>query len=221
MRRPRLLGSSSRKPTGAQAELAVARDLAQHQPPAVAGADDQHAALALAPAAERRQRAALVDAARERAHADRNTSASSANSTITPLGSTTARWPPPWCRAPCSAAPGAAPRSPTTVSSTITTHRPHHRLVVALAGVAPAALVDAREHEHRQAAREHPPDRAFAQLRRSGRRAVVEAQLEREVVRERDQRPVDRELGQRVAVQRKGRRADPSAHCRDCKGHGD
>ena len=48
MRRPRLRGSSSRKPDRRKPELAVAQDLAQHEPPAVAGADDQHAALALA-----------------------------------------------------------------------------------------------------------------------------------------------------------------------------
>ncbi len=68
-------------------------------------------------------------------------------------------------------------------------------LVVALARVAPAALVDAREHEHRQAAADDPPDRAFAQVLVVARRAVLEAQLEGEVVRDRDQHPIHRELG--------------------------
>ena len=53
-----------------EAELAVAHDLAQDHPPALAGTGDQHAALALAAAAEGGERPALVDAAGDRAHAD-------------------------------------------------------------------------------------------------------------------------------------------------------
>ena len=102
--------------------------------------------------------------------------------------------------------------------------RPQDRLVVALAGVAPAALVDPREDEHDQASPQHPPDRPFEQQLvvvrqlRAAASAVLEAQLERQVVRERDQRPIHRELGQGVPVYGKGRRADPSAHWHDCTG---
>ena len=79
--------------------------------------------------------------------------------------------------------------------------RAHDRLVVALSGVAPAALVDAGEHEQRQAAERYPEDRVTAQLGVLFRRAAVEAQLEGEVVRERDQRPVHCQLRQRVTVE--------------------
>jgi hypothetical protein len=45
--------------------------------------------------------------------------------------------------------------------------RAHDRLVVALARVAPAALVDARQHQHGQAPGEHPPDRVARAAARS------------------------------------------------------
>ena len=151
-----------------QAELAVAHDLAQHQPPAVAGAGDQHAALVLAPAAKRRQRAALVECcARARARRRRKTSASRAKSTITPIGSPIATV--PWLGRVLT---GRSIATATTVSSDDRNDRARDRLVVALARVAPAALVDARQHEHRQAARSAPTRscvRAGARSRPSGR----------------------------------------------------
>ena len=143
-------------------ELAVAHDLARDQPPALAGAGDQHRALALAPrrgtppAAGARRGCARARARRRGTPARAARTARSRRWAGPPRPPS--RWPgvPPRRR---SGAPGAGPRSATTVSSTISDHRPHDRLVVALAGVAPAALVDAREHEHRQAAQQHPPDR--------------------------------------------------------------
>ncbi len=80
--------------------------------------------------------------------------------------------------------------------------RAQDRLVVALAGIAPAALIHAGEDQHRQAPREHPPERPFAQLGVVAGRAVLEAQLKREVVRERDQRAVHGELRNRAAMER-------------------
>ena len=93
-------------------------------------------------------------------------------------------------------------------------HPTHDRLVVALAGVAPAPLVHARKHQHGQAAAQHPPDRAVAQVRVVAGRPVVETQLKGEVVRECKQRPIHREAYERVAVQGRSRRTDPSAHFR-------
>ena len=142
-------------------ELAVAHDLAQHQPPAVAGTGDQHAAFALAPSAEGRQRTALVDAARERPHADQEHQRQQGEQHDDAVGQADRRR----CR-------GAWPRSTGTQHGDGDDReqhdredRPRDRLVVALARVAPAALVDAREDEHGQAPRKHPPDRAFAQQR--------------------------------------------------------
>ncbi len=110
---------------------------------------------------------------------------------------------------------------PTTVSRTITTTGTHDRLVVALAGKAPAALIDAEEDQQRQAADDHPPDGGFAQFHVLLRWPAVEAQLEGEVVRERDQRPVHCELRQRATVEGEGRRTDPSAHCQIVRAYSD
>ncbi len=48
MRRPQLGGIVVEEADRREAELAVAQDLAQHEPPALAGAGDQHGALVLA-----------------------------------------------------------------------------------------------------------------------------------------------------------------------------
>ena len=66
-----------------QTESAVAHDLAQHQAPAVAGADDQDAALALAPAAEGRP-AGGARRSRARASARRTGTAGTAGRTARP-----------------------------------------------------------------------------------------------------------------------------------------
>jgi hypothetical protein len=91
---------------------------------------------------------------------------------------------------------------------------PDERLVVALTGVAPASLVDARDGEDERRAEDHPGPRAVVEQAVGALRAAVEAQLEREEVCECDQCPVHAELRQRVAMQREGRRAKPSAHPR-------
>ena len=95
--------------------------------------------------------------------------------------------------------------------------RPHEQLDVALADVAPAALVDARGGEDHDVAEHHPRpgrDQQPVVLERDAAHLALEAEPERQVVRERDQRRVDHQLRQRVAMQRKGRRAKPSAHQR-------
>ena len=81
-------------------------------------------------------------------------------------------------------------------------HGLDERLVVALAGEAVAALVDAEQHQHHDAQRHHPPDRVFAQVRVVARRPAVEAQLEGEVVREPDQHSIDSQLREHVSVER-------------------
>ena len=187
------------EPDRHEAELAVAHDLAHDHPPALPRPGDQDRALALAAAAERRQRAALVDAARDRARTPtRNTSASSANRMITPFGRTDRDGVP----VAGSGGRAAGPRRATTVQQDDHDDRAHHRLVVALPGVAPAALVDPAQDQHGKAPERHPPDRRVAQVRVARRRSAVEAQLEGEVVRERDQRTVDRELRQGMTMQR-------------------
>ena len=107
-------------------------------------------ALPLRAAAEGRQRPALVDAARERAHADQEHQREQHEQHDHAVRQ---HRPPTVLPSRVAVRPGAAPRSPTTVSSTISHDRAHDRLVVALADVAPAALVDAREHQHRAGCR--------------------------------------------------------------------
>ena len=195
-----------------QAEPAVARDLTQHQPPAVSGADDQHAALALADAAQRRQRTSLVDHPREHAHADQEQQAEQPEQHDHAVGQPDRRARHRPAPVHCVALHGAQRLDAHDREQHDHQHRPRHRLEVALAGVAPAPLIHAREHQHEQAAREHPPDRAGTQLGVVAGRTVVEAQLKREVVGERDQRPVHHELGDGPAMQGNGGRCEPSAH---------
>ena len=211
IRRRRLLGSSSTKPTGVRPEPAVAHDLAQHQAPAVAGAGDQHAALALAPAAKGRQRAALVHAARERAHAHQQHQREQREQHDHAVGQRDRR---PCCG---SGAPGATPRSPRPPAAR--SPRPRARPPRSRAGPSSASGAGRRAPARAPAGSPRAPTRSCV---RAGARSsrvgpLLEAQLEGEVVRERDQHPVHRELGQRVTVQGKGRRADPSAHWQDCK----
>ena len=143
-----------------QAELAVAHDLAHDHAAALAGARDQDRALALAPAAEGGQRAPLVDAARERAHADEEHEREQREQHDHPVGEHDRDGAPMWIAVYRAQHLDRHDREQHDHD-----HRAHERLVVALARVAPAALVDAREHEHGHAAQQHPPDRDFAQLR--------------------------------------------------------
>ena len=153
-----------------EAELAIAHDLARDQPAALAGAGDQDRALALAPA-EGCQRSALVDAARDRAHANQEHEREQREQHYHAVGQPDRHRAQP--HVAVEVGPGPCDRH-------VAVHRPQHvdgndgqqhdryhrtddRLVVALARVAPAALVDAREHEHGHAAHEHPPDGHFAQ----------------------------------------------------------
>ena len=155
-----------------ETELAVAHDLARHHPPPLPGAGDQDGALALAPA-EGGEGATLVHTARERAHADEEHQREQREQHDHAVGQDHGH--------------GVVVRVAVDRAQHLDghdrqqhdhDHRPDHRLVVALAGVAPAALVDPREDQHGQAPHEHPPDGVLAQVGVLRRRAAVEAQLE-------------------------------------------
>ena len=118
-------------------ELAVACDLPQDEPPAVAGAHDQHAAVTLASTPEDRQRTALVDAAREHAHAEQKQQAEQEEQHGHAVGQGDRR----------RAVIGLMLNGPQDHDrhdreQDDRDDRPHDRLVVALTGVAPAALID-------------------------------------------------------------------------------
>ncbi len=171
-----------------QAKLAVAQDLAQHEPPAVAGADDQDVALAATSRPEATERAALVQAAHDHPDPDQQQQREQEEQRHHPV------------------------RQPHGDRAAVMgdLHGPHHldrhhrqqhdrdrgarhRLVVALPRIAPAALVDARGQQHHETAREHPPDGALEQLVVAPRGAVIEAQLEGQEVGERHERAVQRQ----------------------------
>ena len=86
--------------------------------------------------------------------------------------------------------------------------------VVALRDVAPPLRVQAERGEDDRRADDDGRKRRREEIAKARRnpRGAVEAQPVGEPVRERDQCPVDRDLGKRMAVQGKGRGADPSAH---------
>ena len=219
MRRPRLRGSSSRKPTGDRPSSrlrAISRSTSRPPSPAPTIST---AALTLAHAAQRRQRPALVDHSREHAHADQEQQAEQEEQARSRRSAAL-----PWrCR-------GRLPTVGNAVHGEVALHRAQHldreRPSAARsprsrappprsrAGSSSAsdAGTRAQSTSTEQAADEHPPDRAVAQLRVVAGRTVVEAQLEREVVGERDQHPVDGELrdgaamqGNRAAVRRRRR----------------
>ena len=189
-----------------QAELAVAQDLAHDHPPALAGAGDQHGALVLAPAAEGGERATLVDGAGDGAHAhekhqreqreqhDHAVWEDDGDGAVVVRGHAADEH-------QRIAVHGPEHLDRDDAQQHDHEHRAHHRLVVALPCIAPAALVDAAEHEHRQAPERDPHDRLGAEVGVRPWRPAVEAQLERKVVRERDQRPVHYQLRQRVTVE--------------------
>jgi hypothetical protein len=196
------------EPDRVEPEGRVAQDLAQHQPAAVPGPDDEDppGVLARAEAAQR----PLVDRAGDEAgaadeeqrqqeeqrehpgrHADRHL-AGARGARRHRLGQ----------------------RHEPAEGQRGDDHRLPHRDEVALAGVAPPPLVEPEAGEDHQAHHDDPADRRREQLLVAVRDAGVEAQPVGEEVGDRDEDPVDRELGERVAVQREGGRAQAPAHDR-------
>ena len=203
-----------------QAELRVARELLADLAPALAGADDQHVALVVAGA--QAGQPAVVDRARE--HARRGQEDQREQEVE---GDHAARA----GRSRSDSRRGVASshydrvddRDDADQQHGRDDQRAHEQLDVALADVAPAPLVDARGREDQRRCRATTHGHVTVSRRSYVQRHAapsLEAQPEREVVRERDQCRVHRELGQRVAVQREGRRAQPSAHQADCRAPG-
>ena len=191
-----------------QTKLAVAQDLAQHEAPTVTRADDQDVSLAAPAGAKASERAPLIQAARDDAHADQEQQREQEEQrdhAIWQLERSGAR----------TRTRGLARCHPAMDQQMRDLHRPHdrhrhhgeqhdrddrprHRLVVALAGVAPATLVDTREHQHHETAAEHPPEGAIEQLLVaeslvSPGLPIAKAQLEGKPIGKRDERAVEPE----------------------------
>ena len=213
IRSPRLRGSSSRKPTGCKPSPRLRTISRSTRRPPSPAPTIRTLRSPLRPTAEGGQRAALVDRARthphpaQEQHAQQTEQHHHTDRQHHRHGD------------PVRVAVHRARHLDTDDAQQDDQHdRPQNRLVVPLAGVTPAALVNPRQDEHDQASTQYPPNRPFEQQLivvwqlRAPASAVLEAQRERQVVRERDQRPVHRELRQGMSVYGKGRRADPSAH---------
>ncbi len=204
---PRRRASSSTKPTGLQREARVAHDLAQDEPAAVAGADDQDPARVLArpEAAGARVVEQARGEARPRDHRQRQQEEQDQD------------------------AERDVHRGEALVAADLHGVRRGHegreaqrrdddrlgdRHVVAPRHVAPPLLVEPEQDEDHHARDDRPDDRAVQQQLVAMRDARVEPQAVGELIGERDHDPVHGKLRERVAVERKGRRAEASAHRR-------
>ncbi len=188
------------------AQIRVAQDLAQQQPAAVAGTDDQHGAR-VAARAESAQRA-LVDQVDEEARA------ADEDEHQQPVEHQHAGR--HGRRREASGAQRQSRLHDRHVGKQ-RQRRDHARLrdlqVVALARVAHPVPVEAEQREHENAADDHERDRALEQVRVQPGDVAVEAQQVREVVGERYQPGVQGHLGQAVAMEREsGRRVNQPAH---------
>ena len=193
----------------AVAQLGVAQDLAQQQPAAVAGADDDHRAR-VAARAEAAQRA-LVE------HVDEEARAADEDEHQQPVEHDHAR------RDVDRGEARAVELQPRLHDRDVGHERERRDdaglrdlQVVALRRVAHPVPVQAEQREHEDAADDHESDRAVEQVGVQRRDVAVEAQQVREVIGERYQSGVHDHLRKAVAMEQEGgRRADPPAHPAD------
>jgi hypothetical protein len=193
----------------AEVELGVAQQLAQEQPTAVAGADDQHAA-GVAARREAAQRA-LVDEVHEEARAGEEERHQQAPQHEHPGG---------------DAERDEARRrqdQPRLDHRHVADQREHAEQralgdlqVLGLRRVPHPVAVRADERERDQRPENRERERPQEQIVIGGRDATIEPEPVGKVIGQRDQPRIQRDLRKGVAMDRKGRGADPAAHPGQC-----
>ena len=194
----------------AEAEVGVAQDLAQQQPAAVAGAHDQHrAGVARCPPAAQRPLVGQVRGVAHGAHEDEQEQAEEHEHAGRHGQRHVALGREDLLR---------------LERGDVGHERDHARRdgladqqVLALRRVPHPVPVEAEQREDEDAAADRERDRAREQVLVAGRDPAVEPQAVGEEIGQRDQARVQRDLRERVAVDGKGRGADPAAHRGDSR----